>query len=91
MGLCATVPAKGCPLDILNLGFLQLLKWEASFQGRPPTALGDLGGLDGGLDGGIKGVAETQVAGQASWPRHPLGSLEPSGLPMCQQSQVVPK
>jgi hypothetical protein len=31
------------------------------------------------------------VAGQASWPRHPLGSLEPSGLPMCQQSQVVPK
>jgi hypothetical protein len=24
-------------------------KWEASCQGRPPNALGDLGGLDGGL------------------------------------------
>jgi hypothetical protein len=24
-------------------------KWEASCQGRPPIALGDLGGLDGDL------------------------------------------
>ena len=38
-----------------------LLKSEASCQGRPPTALGD-------LDGGIEGKAETQAAGQATWP-----------------------
>jgi hypothetical protein len=37
-------------LDIPESSFLQLVKWEAGFQGRPPTALGDLGGLDGGLE-----------------------------------------
>ena len=52
--------------------------WEAGFQGRPPNALGDLGNLDGG----IEGVAQTLVAGQAAWPGDPLGSLEPSGLPI---------
>jgi hypothetical protein len=42
---CAKVPAKGCPLDIPKSGFLQLLKWEVNFQGRPPNALAMLATL----------------------------------------------
>jgi hypothetical protein len=53
------------------------LKWEASFQECQPNALGPLGTLDGTL-AGILGMKRTHK------PRalDPLGSLEPSGLPI---------
>ena len=48
-------------------------KWEASFQGRPPTALGDLGDLDGVLVFRMRvellnAQSTSQAAGQATWP-----------------------
>src|SRR5262249_43143792 len=42
-----------------------LEKWEASCQGRPPNALGGLGGLDGDLDGQV-GTRPTQSANSAT-------------------------
>ena len=50
---------------------------------RPPAkSCGDLGGLDGEL--GLKRIHMPRAL-------DPLGSLEPSGLPICQPSQVIPK
>ena len=51
-------------------------KWETSFQGRPPTALGD---LDGVLAFGLRvellnAQSTSQAAGQATWPPDHLTS-----------------
>jgi hypothetical protein len=59
------VLARSWPLDHA--------KWEASFQGRPPTALGDLGDVDGVLAFGLcvelrNAKSTSQAAGQATWP-----------------------
>jgi hypothetical protein len=59
-----------------------LLKWEASCQGRPPNHVAVLAALMAII---IR-KASTMLTAQ-----DPLGSLEPSGLPICQPSQAVPK
>jgi hypothetical protein len=48
-------------------------KWEAGCQGRPPTALGELGDLDSVLAFGsrvelLNAQSTSQAAGQATWP-----------------------
>ena len=56
-------------------------KWEASWQGRPPTALGDLGDLDGVLVFRMRvellnAQSTSQAAGQATWPPDHLARAE---------------
>jgi len=50
---------------------------------RPPAkSCGDLGGLDGDL---LLNIIQLDMALDR------LGSLEPSGLPICQSAQAIPK
>jgi hypothetical protein len=66
--------------DFVALNHLK--KWEASCQECQPIALGPLGTLDGILR--LKRITIPSAL-------DPLGSLAPSGLPICQPSQVIPK
>jgi len=61
-----------CPLLPTPAAAQSIEKWEASFQGRPPTALGDLGGLDGEL-AAMEGSAHRQLHCRLQIDRHSAG------------------